>query len=100
MSVDQLEGRRSSLWVVPVEPLDWTVSDGCALGHLSSRDCSQIPKNNDFQVVRLLMLSPTPHKKISGIGDSIRSQIATKSVVGKRRRQLFEASQDERNWES
>ncbi|PIC24777.1 hypothetical protein B9Z55_017965 [Caenorhabditis nigoni] len=57
-------------------------------------------KNNGFPVGRPLLLSPKPHDKIAEIGDSNRSQIAMKSVIGERRRQLFETSQDERNWES
>ncbi|PIC23139.1 hypothetical protein B9Z55_016939 [Caenorhabditis nigoni] len=57
-------------------------------------------KNNGFPVRRPLLLSSKPHEKIAETSDSSRSQIATKTVVGQRRRQLFEASQDERNWES
>ncbi|CAO4384747.1 unnamed protein product [Caenorhabditis nigoni] len=41
-------------------------------------------KNNGFPVGRPLLLSPKPHDKIAEIGDSNRSQIAMKSVIGEK----------------
>ncbi|ULU01513.1 hypothetical protein L3Y34_001681 [Caenorhabditis briggsae] len=57
----------------------WADSDEYALDYLSSWDSSEVDsKNNVLPVERPLLLSPKPHEKVAEIGDSSRSQIATK----------------------